>query len=379
MYIKGLKMKVLKSIDVVIVGAGAAGIGVAVVLERMGIDYVIVEKEAVGASFKKWPEETMFISPSFTGNFFNMPDLNAVTPETSPAFNLLTEHPTGDEYQEYLQGLSDFYELNIDTAVTVDRVQKKNGIFELVTNKGGYHCQFLIWAAGEYQYPDRSAFKGAENCIHYSEINSFEEIKTNDRIVIGAYESGCDTAINLCREGTKVTLLDRSNNFEFINSDSSYSLSPFTRDRLTGEDVAFDYEPDSGVKEVRYENGHYLVETVNNKLFSSQHNPINCTGFTSSLSLIESLFNYNDGYPLLNNFDESTKTKNLFLVGPQVKHGNALFCFIYKYRQRFAIVSNRIAVRKKIDRSVVKGVIKNYKDANFYMEDLSCCDGECVC
>ena len=247
------------------------------------------------------------------------------------------------------------------------------------TNKGLYHTTFLIWAAGEYQYPRKNTFKGAELCTHYSEIKSFEAIKSKDRIVIGAYESGCDAAINLSRAGTKVTLLDDANNFEFVDSDSSYSLSPFTRDRLNEEDMIFDYQPDSGVKEVNLENGVYCVKTQSDKLYSSKFKPINCTGFTSSLSLVESLFEINEGYPLLNNFDESTKTKNLFLVGPQVKHQNALFCFIYKYRQRFAIVAERIARRKKINTSEINDILKNYKDINFYLKDLSCCDEDCVC
>ena len=368
-----------KTSDVIIVGAGAAGIGVATVLKRMGVDFVIIEKEAIGASFKKWPKETKFISPSFTANFFKMPDLNAITPETSPAFYLLTEHPNGEEYQEYLEVVSDFYKLNVDTEVTVERVKKKKGTFVINTNKGEYQSQFLIWAAGEYQYPNHKAFKGADLCMHYSDVDSFNEIKTPDRIVIGGYESGCDAAINLCKEGTKVTLLDRSNNFEVIKSDSSYSLSPFTRDRLDDVNVYFDYKPQSEVKEVTFENDQYMVRTKTNKQFSSSHKPINCTGFTSSLSLVNTLFDYHEGYPVLNHFDESTKTKNLFLVGPQVKHGNALFCFIYKYRQRFAIVSERIAIRKKIDRSTIKDVVNNYKESNFYIKDLSCCDGDCVC
>ena len=368
-----------KKIDVIIVGAGPAGIGVAVVLKLMGINFLIVEKNEIGASFKKWPEETQFISPSFTGNFFRMPDLNAITPETSPAFNLLTEHPTGEEYTEYLTGISEHYDLDIATGVSVNDVQKEKKNFTLNTNKGLYHCEFLIWAAGEYQYPDVAAFNGAELCTHYCDISSFEDIKTDDRIVIGAYESGCDAAINLSREGTKVTLLDKSNNFETINSDSSYSLSPFTRDRLMEEGMAFDYQPDSGVKKVWFENDRYYVKTVANKEFSSRYKPINCTGFTSSISLIESLFEHHEGYPLLNNFDESTKTKNLFLVGPQVKHGNALFCFIYKYRQRFAIVSNQISIRSKANRSIAKHVVNHYKENNFYLKDLTCCEGECVC
>ena len=91
------------------------------------------------------------------------------------------------------------------------------------------------------------------------------------------------------------------------------------------------------------------------------------------------MFEHDDGYPVINDFDESTITKNLFLVGPQVKHGNALFCFIYKYRQRFAIVAQEIAEREKISSEIVDPVINEYQSQNFYLKDLSCCDNECVC
>ncbi len=77
-----------KVFDVIIVGAGASGLGVGIVLQKLGIDFLILEKDSVGSSFRKWPKETRFISPSFTGKFFKMPDLNAISPETSPAFNL---------------------------------------------------------------------------------------------------------------------------------------------------------------------------------------------------------------------------------------------------------------------------------------------------
>ncbi|MEO0790831.1 MAG: NAD-binding site protein, partial [Bacteroidota bacterium] len=72
-------------------------------------------------------------------------------------------------------------------------------------------------------------------------------------------------------------------------------------------------------------------------------------------------------------------TKNLFLVGPQVKHGTALFCFIYKYRQRFAVVAEEIAQRTEVSPGLVEEVLKEYKHNNFYLTDLSCCDDECVC
>ncbi len=365
--------------DVIVVGAGASGLGVGVVLKKLGIDYVILEKDTIGSSFLRWPEETRFISPSFTGNFFKMPDLNTISPETSPAFNLLTEHPTGREFSQYLEGIAEHYELNVETRVEVGGVWKEKDFFVVNTGNGEYKSRFVIWAAGEYQYPKRMAFEGDDLCRHYSEVKSFSDIQGEDSLVIGAYESGFDAAINLVKSGKKVTLLDSTEFLELVNSDSSYSLSPYTRDRINEVAGTVIYKKNTRVTRVHLADGVYTVTTAENKTFTSKQKPINCTGFDSSLSLVKPLFEFKDKYPVLNDYDESTKTENFFLVGPQVKHSNALFCFIYKYRQRFAIVGERIATLLNVSSEVIEEVVREHKEYNFYLDDLSCCDNACAC
>ncbi len=365
--------------DVVIVGAGPAGLGIGIILQKLGIYYVILEKHSVGSSFKKWPKETQFISPSFTGNFFKMPDLNAVTPATSPAFDLLTEHPTGIEYAQYLERVSKYYQLAIDTDVEVISIEDQSDSFVLNTSHETYGSTFVIWAAGEYQFPKTNSFNGEHLCLHYSEVSSFTNIEGKENVVIGAYESGFDAAVNLARLGKKVTLIDNFQYLELIKSDSSYSLSPFTRDRIRDVLDDIDYHVETRVEQVEWVNGKYIIKTDNGNTFTSDHKPINCTGFDTSLTLVKELFDFEEGYPLLTDFDESQKTGNLFLVGPQVKHGTALFCFIYKYRQRFAIVAEKIAELMEVPSREIQEVLREYKNNNFYLKDLSCCDDECVC
>ncbi|MEM6361689.1 MAG: NAD(P)/FAD-dependent oxidoreductase [Bacteroidota bacterium] len=365
--------------DVVIVGAGPAGLGIGIILQQLGIYYVILEKSSVGASFRKWPKETRFISPSFTGNFFKMPDLNAITPNTSPAFELLTEHPTGNEYANHLQSLSKYFHLAIDTNVEVKNIENKTDSFIVKTNNETYGCKIVIWAAGEYQYPKKKSFDGDHQCTHYSEVSSFSAVKGKESVVIGAYESGFDAAVNLVNVGKRVTLIDDSEYLDLVKSDSSYSLSPYTRDRIKGVLDNIAYHKKTRVEKVEFDNGKYIITTDNGKTFSSEDKPINCTGFSTSLKLVRGLFHFKRGYPLLTDCDESRKTNNLFLVGPQVKHGDALFCFIYKYRQRFAIVAEKIAERLKTPRKEIEEVISSYKNNNFYLDDLDCCDDECVC
>ncbi|HHO1573457.1 TPA: NAD(P)-binding domain-containing protein, partial [Staphylococcus aureus] len=99
---------------VAIIGAGAAGIGMAITLKDFGIkDVIILEKGTVGHSFKHWPKSTRTITPSFTSNGFGMPDMNAISMDTSPAFTFNEEHISGETYAEYLQVVANHYELNI--------------------------------------------------------------------------------------------------------------------------------------------------------------------------------------------------------------------------------------------------------------------------
>lgn len=365
--------------DVIVVGAGPAGLGVGIVLKKLDINYLILEKHSVGASFKNWPKETRLISPSFTGNSFKMPDLNAISPDTSPAFSLLTEHPSGKEYAQYLNSVSDLNKLSIQNNVEVKNIEKDENFFIIKTSNGEYNSKIVIWAAGEFQYPRKGSFEGDHLCTHYSTVKSFANLDGEDFIIIGAYEAGFDSAVNLAKLGKNVTILDSDNFLEYVVSDSSYSLSPFTRDRI--KDVLKDikYHKKTKVKKVELDEGKYIVTTTNKEILTSNSKPINCTGFDSSLILVKDLFEFKEGFPLLNNYDESTKTSNLFLVGPKVKHESALLCFIYKFRQRFAIVAERIANQLNISSEKLQEVIKEYKDNNFYLKDLSSCEKECSC
>mmetsp|Transcript_12527 Transcript_12527/g.31555 ORF Transcript_12527/g.31555 Transcript_12527/m.31555 type:complete len:181 (-) Transcript_12527:2246-2788(-) len=107
--------------DVLVVGAGAAGIGTALMLTKtFGLDksrvQLIERGQNVGESFRKWPKEMRFISPSFNQQgWTDTFDLNAIAKGTSPAFSLHTEHPSGDEYADYLEAIVKLHKLNVRT------------------------------------------------------------------------------------------------------------------------------------------------------------------------------------------------------------------------------------------------------------------------
>lgn len=366
---------------IIIVGAGAAGIGMGVLLKRLELPFVIIEKTAIGASFLRWPNETRFISPSFTGNAFGAVDLNAVTPDSSPAFSLRTEHPSGREYTRYLEDLAMYFKLPIKTDVEVNAVYhdtEGEHHFVLETSLGNIGSDHLIWAAGEFAYPNRQSFLGAHHCQHYADIKTWSSLDGEHFTVIGGYESGVDAAYQLAKLGKQVVLFDAANQLQQHGSDSSYFLSPFTRQRFN--DVQNQIEViNASIAEIRPEEDGVVLKTADNKSFLSPTSPINCTGFSTSLSLVKDLFDFTDGHVQLNKYDESTLCPNLFLVGPQVRHAEAIFCFIYKFRQRFGIVGETLSERILGDEDIRTEVINYYRHNQFYLDDLACCDEECVC
>ena len=370
--------KTNQSYDVVIVGAGAAGIGCGVVLKELGLEsFTVLDRHQVGASFSRWPKEMHLITPSFPSHGFGLLDLNAVTLKTSPAIAFRQEHVTGQQYAIYLQTIADHFELPVQTEVDVQSVDPlPQGGFTLHTSRGEISTQFVIWAAGEYQYPKLNPFPGAEHCLHNSQIQSWTELEGDEFIIIGGYESGMDAAANLVAMGKKVGVLDRSNAWVDPDPDPSISLSPYTLQRLkfVYNSGRLDLVGNAPIEEVKPIPGGYAVYSEYQKWMTT-HPPILCTGFDTSLKQISPLFDWSKGYAALTENDESTLTPGLFVSGPSVRHGDLIFCFIYKFRQRFAVIANEIAQRLDLDPAPLEA----YRQAGLFLDDLSCCDNDCVC
>ncbi len=365
--------------DVVIVGAGAAGVGVAISLLHAGIDnFQIVDRNGVGSSFESWPAETRFITPSFPSNSIGMLDLNSIAIGVSPAFVMKVEHPTGSEYAQHLKDLSKFFELPVIGNTDITKIEKINAIFHLTSEKTVLKSKNVIWAAGEYQYPSVNIFEGSELCHHTATIEKYNGMEGDEIIIIGGYESGIDAAYHLAKQSKKVSVFDINSPWEESSSDPSVALSTFSYERM--QDSSFkknvDLYPKTKIKSVNFNGELYEVTTDQGKIFKSKVKPLLASGFEGSHKFLSNLFDFrDDGFPLLNEKDESTILPGMFLCGPLVRHDNHIFCFIYKYRQRFGIVAQAIASSMGLE---TDEFIAGYRLWGMYLDDLSCCGQECL-
>lgn len=367
--------------DVIVVGAGPAGLGCAALLRQMQLPkerILVLDAGPIGASFRRWPREMRLITPSFPSNGFHQTDLNAITPDTSPAFSLGREHPTGADYAEYLSKVVDHYQIPVATHEAVTEVNPLEEGYELSTGQRRLRCRYVIWAAGEYGSPSKPDFEGASLACHNSTLGSYAERTGAHQIIIGGYESGIDAAWHWVAAGQSVTVLERRAEWD-STYDPSRVLSPVSQERLAQlrDNPRFELASGREVTRIERDPVGYRVFCQTGEQWASSDAPTLCTGFNANLGPVQSLFMIDEkGMPFTNSFDESTLVPGLFLTGPRLAYGEILLCFIYKFRGRFPVVCGTIAAELELDTQVME----HYLQAGMLLDDLSCCEGQqCFC
>ena len=365
---------------ITILGAGVAGIGMAATLKRFGItDFQVIDKGQVGQSFRQWSPYTHFISPSFNTAGFGFPDLNAVTPDTSPGMFLQSEHPSGPAFAAYLQAIADELQLPVICGEEIYHISYQDGYYHLTGKKDSYQSPYLILALGDYAFPYDGGIENAYLGIHYSQLGDYQHLtEAQTYSIIGGNEAAFDTAIALARRGYRSTIYTDRSAIDSQSYDPSQGLSLYTKHRYQQFAAAIEIKRGVRIQAIQKKGPLFTLISQDGSHFDSPTAPILATGFAAVKSpLIQDLFELDGTRPVLNEWDESTLLPDLFMVGPQVQHQNVILCYIYKYRQRFAVLAEEIARRQGLDLN--QGQVQHYKDNQMYLADLSCCGTDCFC
>ncbi|MBK1855621.1 NAD(P)-binding domain-containing protein [Verrucomicrobiaceae bacterium 5K15] len=370
---------------VLIVGAGPAGLGVSLALQRAGVtDQLVIDAREVGAAFRAWPNTMSLLTPSFYSNAFGLTDLNSIDPDTSPADFLHTQHPNGEGYAKYLEAIVSHFQLPVRPGVKVTSVKKESARFIVQSEQGEIHADYVVWAAGQFFHPRDHDFPGAEHALHSSRVPDWSALEGDEFTVIGGYESGVDAALNLVHLGKSVRLISRGEPWASDDPDPSRSLSPRTLDRLrellkTPEKAGLiEFVKNTTIKSIEKGPGFWTLRDQDEIPLATTTRPILANGFHNGLGIVSDHFEYDESNnPIFTEeADESTRTPGLFYSGPALVHRNALFCFIYKFRARFGVIAAEIATRLGLPE--VEANLKTYADAGFMNRDLDCCTN-CEC
>ncbi len=181
--------------DVVIVGAGPAGLAVGAELRGLGVPSVVLERaDAVAASWRARYDRLRLNTCRWTST---LP--GSRYPRGTPLF------PSRDEMVGYLEEYAERNQLEVRLGTEVESVERGDGGWSVRTTAGEHRATHVVIATGHQHTPQipnwigREAYRG--RLLHAAEYRNADEFRETDVLVVGPGCSGMEIAHDLAEGG----------------------------------------------------------------------------------------------------------------------------------------------------------------------------------
>ncbi|MCF7796873.1 MAG: NAD(P)-binding domain-containing protein [Candidatus Marinimicrobia bacterium] len=204
--------------DVIVVGAGPAGMSTALELEDTDLNVVMLDQDEPGGTILQYPRRKLVM----------------VQPVTLPHYGTLKNLEYSKEelleiWQEILRQKNLQYKSHHRmTGVTVD-----GDYFTVHTNKGDFTAGRVVLALGRRGTPRKLGVPGEERPKVMYKLIDTESYQNMDLLVVGGGDSAIEAAIGLAQQpGNRVTLSYRKSEFFRLKSKNQERLDKLVKDQL---------------------------------------------------------------------------------------------------------------------------------------------------
>jgi len=203
--------------DLVIVGAGPAGIAAALEAKKRNLKFVVLEQDTLGGTISSFPRKKIVMT----------------NPVELPLYGKLKLTETSKN--ELLELWTDVLSKNniiINEEEKVESINKNENMFEIQSSKRSYRASGVLLAIGRRGSPRKLGVPGeTKEKVSYRLIEP-ELFKNKNILVVGGGDSAIESALLLADEGNSVTLSYRSEafsrlkpkNLELINNAIKYNV-----------------------------------------------------------------------------------------------------------------------------------------------------------
>lgn len=194
-------MTVNENHEVVIVGAGQAGLSLSHELTRAGRDHVVLDRGRIGQSWSDRWDSFCLVLPNWTaklaGHPYTGPDPDGFMPR--------------DAIVDYLASYAASFDAPVREGVSVELLDRdSDGRFVLDTSEGEIRAAEVVIATGGYQRPHRPmAISQLPDQLRVLDAQSYtnpDALPPGAVLVIGSGQSGCQIAEDLRLAGRDVVL-----------------------------------------------------------------------------------------------------------------------------------------------------------------------------
>jgi len=197
-----------KIYNLIIVGAGPAGLSAGLRAKDLSFDYLILEKEKI----------CNFISE----NYISGKTVSVAPKNLELHGNLWFQECKVEELLKKWREIASV--LNVKENEEVLNIEKRGDVFLLITKKAKYNAEKVIVAIGKESYPRKLNVEG-ENLKEkvFYRLKNPDEFKGKKILIVGGGDSAIDAALSLYRENY-VTVSYRKEKFFRLNEENSKNI-----------------------------------------------------------------------------------------------------------------------------------------------------------
>jgi len=187
--------------DVVVIGAGHAGLAASYFLSQQSIDHVVLERGEIANSWRneRW-DSLKLLTPNWQSRL--------------PGFEYAGEDPDGfmsmPEVIEFIEEYAKFSAAPVQTHTAVQSVQRHLGAYRVVTNRGVWHTKAVVIASGACNIANKPPVsKGVPEGIASLTAHDFrnaDQLERGGVLVVGASATGLQFADEIRKAGHEVTI-----------------------------------------------------------------------------------------------------------------------------------------------------------------------------
>jgi thioredoxin reductase (NADPH) len=182
-------------LDLIIIGAGPAGLSAAEIAARAGLNYLVIEKGTIANTIRQYPlGRTMFSTP----NEVEMYEGTLKPVRDKPSREELLSH--------YVHFVLD-HDLHINTGERVDSVtgNVESG-FVIRTDCNEYQARRVLFAIGAMDNPRHLNVPGEDlPKVHHRFVDPYPYVR-KEALVVGGGNSAAEAALYLAEEGARTTM-----------------------------------------------------------------------------------------------------------------------------------------------------------------------------
>ena len=210
-------------VDLIVVGAGPAGLSCAIEAKKAGLSVLVLEKGSIVDAIRRFPENTVW---------FSTPELLEIG---SVPFVISTVRPTRVDTLAYYQKVVQHFKLECKYFDAVENIVRDEKALRVTTASGAmYNGRNIVVATGYYDNPNRLNVPGESlsSVMHYYD-EPFKYFGC-DVAVVGGRNSAVEASLDLFRHGARVTLIHRG---EVLSPGVKYWILPDIDNRIKAGEV----------------------------------------------------------------------------------------------------------------------------------------------